>query len=71
MARKYEPVKPRTIDDVLDEKMQVLRELCVVTKENSADIRYLLLSEIRKYPDTDMDIVVDRVAKSLIANKFY
>lgn len=70
MPKNYVPVKPRTIDIIVDEKMKVLEELCVVDNKNHNDIRLQLLEEIRKYPDTDADRVADRVARALISRKF-
>lgn len=68
--KKYIPVQPRTEKMVVDEKMKVLEELCVVDKKNRDEIRAVLFEEIHKYPDTDMDRVVDRVARMLISKKF-
>jgi hypothetical protein len=69
MSGRYIPIK-RSVDVIIDEKMQVLTELCVADRHNQNDIRCQLLEEIRKHPNTDPDFVVDRVAKALISKKF-
>lgn len=70
MPVPYVPVKARTVDTIVDEKMIVLEELCVVDRKNEKDIRARLYEEIRKYPGTDPDIVVDRMARTLISKRF-
>lgn len=68
--KKYIPVQPRTDKMVVDEKMKVLTELCVVDKKNNDEIRALLFEEIHKHPDIDMDRVADRVGRMLFSKKF-
>lgn len=70
MPVPYVPVKDRTVDMVVDEKIIVLEDMRVVDRKNENDIRTTLYKEIHKYPGTDPDIVVDRVARTLIAKRF-
>ena len=70
MGSSYVRMHPRTIDIVVDEKMKVLTELCVVDKNNYKDVRALLFAEIRKYPNMDMDRVADRIGRMLFSKKF-
>lgn len=70
MPVPYVPVKDRTVDMVVDEKIIILSEMCVVDRKNEKDIRAKLYEEIRKYPGTDPDIVVDRMARTLISKRF-
>lgn len=65
-GRGYTPVKPKTDDDIITEKMKVLKELCVADKKNESEIEYQLRSAVKNNPDTDIDIVLARVAKTLI-----
>ena len=70
MSRKrhYEP--RRTAEQAVEEKMRVLKDFYVVDQNNADDIRRRLKLAIADEPNTDFDIVLDRVAKTLIAKRF-
>ena len=70
MPGSYIPVKPRTVEMVVDEKKKVLEELYVVDEKNYNDVRAQLFSEIHKYQNVDADRVADRVARMLISKRF-
>jgi hypothetical protein len=70
MGRTYVPKNVNNIDYIVDEKMRVLTELCVVDNKTYDAVRAKLITEINKYPDIDMQRIVDRVARTLIYEKF-
>ena len=70
MASSYVPKYAGTIDAVVDDKMKVLYELCVVDHNTYNSAREKLVAEIKKYPDLDMQRVADRVARKLFYEKF-
>ena len=68
----YHPVrdlnKP-SVKRAVDEKMRVLREFCVVNDKNAEQIRQKLLNAIVSESDHDYEMVLDRHARKLIAEK--
>lgn len=68
MPRKerYKPVT-RTVDYIINEKIKVLREFHIVNTMNEDSIRNMLFIAIRDRPDSDPDVVADRIARSLIS----
>lgn len=70
MGSSYIPKRIATIDVIVDDKMKVLTELCVADNKTYDSIRSRLVAEIRKYPDIDMQRIVDRVARTMIYEKF-
>lgn len=66
----YKP-KERTVDQIIDDKIRVLRDFCVVTDENEKDIRYELRTGINKDSGSKPDTVADRIAKRLMAEMLY
>ena len=68
---KYYAPKERTVKQIVDEKIKVLDDFCIVNLENENAIRKKLLAEIEKHPNTDPDITADRVARTLITEKLY
>lgn len=70
MAKKrYYKNMPNTVEGIIDEKIKVLRELCIVDTRNEESIRNMLLTAIRNRPQSDPLVVLDSVAKRLIAEK--
>lgn len=67
--KQYIP-KPKTTDEIIDEKMKVLTELCVADKKNYYEIRAELAIAVSNNLDRDIDVVLDRVAKKMIREKF-
>lgn len=61
----------RTRDRAIDEKLRVLRDFCIVNRDNEEEYRKVLLNAILKEPDTHFDIVLDRVARKMIGEKMY
>ena len=61
----------RSQDRAIEEKLQVLRDFCIVDRTNEEEYRKVLLLALRKEPDTHFDIILDRVAKKLIGEKMY
>ena len=70
MGSSYIPKRIGTIDIIVDDKMKVLRELCVVDNKNDDAIRAKLVAAIRDNPTMDMQRIVDRVARKLIYERF-
>lgn len=66
--KKYVPAE-RTLEQAIKEKMQVLEEFYVVNGKNEKDIRNQLISAVEAEPDKDFDIVLDRVAHTMITKK--
>ena len=69
-SKKHYIPKPKTTDEIIDEKMKVLTELCVVDKKNYDEIRAELVIAVSRNLDRDIDVVLDRVAKKMIREKF-
>lgn len=59
----------RTLAQAIREKMKVLREFYVVDKNNEKEIKQQLLDAVKAEPDKDFDIVLDRVAHTMIERK--
>ena len=59
----------RTLPQAIREKMKVLREFYVVDKNNEKEIKQKLLDAVRAEPDKNFDIVLDRVAHTMIERK--
>lgn len=70
MGSSYIPKHAGTIDAIVDDKMKVLRELCVVDNKNDDSVRAKLVAAIRDNPTMDMQRIVDRVARKLIYERF-
>lgn len=66
--KKYVP-KPRTVEQIVEEKIQVLRDFYIVDDRNEEEIRTLLTDAVNAEPNRDPDFIVDKVAKNLIADK--
>ena len=64
----YIPV-PRNLNQAIKEKMKVLREFYVVDKDNEKEIKQQLIDAVDAEPEKDFDIVLDRVAHTLIERK--
>lgn len=69
-SKKHYIPKPKTTDGIIDEKMKVLTELCVADKKNYDEIRAELVIAVSHNHDRDIDVVLDRVAKKMIREKF-
>ena len=67
---KYHETR-RTQEYAIDEKLQVLKDFCVVDRTNEEECRKMLLNAVNKEPNTHFDIVLDRVAKRMISEKIY
>lgn len=59
----------KTRDLIIDRKIRVLRDFCIVTKENEKDIRWLFKAEFNRDPDKDLNVIADRVSNRLINAK--
>ena len=59
----------RTAKQAINEKMKVLREFYVVDDNNESEIKSLLTQAVEAEPNKNFDIVLDRVAHSLIEKK--
>lgn len=68
MHKYYTPVE-RTLSQAVSEKLKVLREFCVVDYKNERQIKNQLLAAVKAEPNKDFDIVLDRVARSMIDKK--
>lgn len=58
--------KPPSIDLMLQDKMKVLRELCIVNDTNKTEVRRYLMSEIAANPYKNPRFAMDRAARRLI-----
>lgn len=68
---KYYESKERTVRQVVDEKIKVLEDFYIVDIDNEYTIRKKLIAEIESHPNSDPDVIADRVARTLISNKLY
>jgi hypothetical protein len=59
----------RTVKQVINEKIQVLRDFYIVDDDNELDIRKMLTEAINNAPDRDPDVVVDRIARNMITER--
>lgn len=71
MGRSSHYETTRSRDRAIEDKLQVLRDFCIVDRGNEEEYRKVLLNAILKEPDTHFDIILDRVAKKLIGEKMY
>lgn len=68
MSSKYKPV--RTMETIIDEKVDILRDFCVINNdEEEKQIRYDLSYAIRSEPYSNAGSVADRFTKTLISKK--
>lgn len=70
MGNFYAP-KERSVKQVINEKIQVLRDFYIVDDENENAVRKKLLAEISNAPDKDPDVIADRIARAMITEKLY
>ena len=70
MAVVVDPKHAGTIDVIVDDKMKVLSGLCVVDNKDYDSVRAHLIAEIKNHPDIDMQRMVDRIARTMIYEKF-
>lgn len=68
MGNFYAP-KERSTKQVINEKIRVLRDFCIVDDKNENSVRNKLLAEINNNPDKDPDIIADRIARRMISDK--
>ena len=71
MGRVYPRERYVTPERAIEDKLKVLRDFCIVNDENEERYRKVLLLAVRDEPNTQFDIVLDRVAKKLIGDKMY
>ena len=71
MGKVYTKNRYTPVDRAIDEKMQVLKDFYIVDRNNEDDIRKELQAAIRNEPNSNYDIVLDRVAKRMIGEKLY
>lgn len=64
----YVPAE-RTLNQAIQEKMKVLKEFYVVDRNNEKQIKQRLIDAVNAEPTKDFDIVLDRVAQTLIKEK--
>ena len=66
----YVPVKKPTKETAIDDKIQVLKDFCVITtSREEEEIRSMLKIAVRDSKYNDPNIILDRVAIDLIARK--
>lgn len=70
MGRRSHYETTRTRERAIEEKLQVLRDFYIVNRGNEEEYRKVLLNAVLKEPDTHFDIILDRVAKKMIGEKF-
>ena len=63
--------KYTTPERSVETKLRVLKDFHIVNRTNEEEYRKVLLLALRDDPKTQHDIVLDRVAKKLIAEKIY
>lgn len=69
MPSKYYKTKIVTVEDIINEKIKVLQDFYIVDAENEESIRNMLITAVRDNPHRDPNVVVDGIAKTLIAEK--
>ena len=65
----YHQQVPVTDKQVINAKIQVLRDFYIVDDKNEDEIRNLLECALRAEPHKDRDVILDREAKKLIEEK--
>lgn len=70
MSSSYIHKRAGTIDVVVDDKMKVLYELCVVDNKNYDSVRAKLVAEIKNHPDIEAQRIADRFARTMMYEKF-
>lgn len=63
--------KPRTVDMIIDDKLDVLEDFTIVTDKNRESIRNIFVKAIRDHSNSNVDTVVDNVAKTMIKEFVY
>lgn len=58
-----------TVKEAIAAKMKVLREFCIMNDRNKDQIQKMLQDAIDAQPDKDYELVLDRVAHTLISQK--
>ena len=71
MGRNSHYETTRTQERAIEEKLQVLRDFCIVDRTNEEDIRRRLKLAVADEPNTHYDIILDRIAKTMISEKMY
>ena len=69
MPRKRYNPRPVTVEDIINEKIKVLSDFCIVNAKNEESIRNMLIIAVRDNPHREPTVVIDSIAKSLIAEK--
>lgn len=69
MSRDYMKSRYVTAERAIEDKLQVLRDFYIVDNKNEEEYRKVLLLAVHDDPNTQFDIVLDRVAKRMIAEK--
>ena len=69
MARNYSKARRRTLEQAVYEKLNVLKEFCIVNRMNEEEYRKILLDAAKSEPDRNYDVVLDQVARDLIKKK--
>lgn len=59
----------RTFEQAINEKMKVLRDFYIVDKRNEKIIEQKLIDAVKAEPNKNFDIVIDRVAHTMIMNR--
>ena len=70
MARNYSKARRRTLEQAVYEKLNVLKEFCIVNRKNEDEYRQILMDAAKSEPDRNYDVVLDQVARDLIKKKF-
>lgn len=61
--------EPRTLDQIVEEKMEVLEDFYIVDIWNYDEIKSALICAIKEHPMSNPDYVADRFVKDLITKK--
>jgi hypothetical protein len=64
----YVPAE-RKLDQAINEKIKVLREFYIVDDHNEEAIRQKLIKAVKAEPNKNFDIILDRVAHTMIMNR--
>ena len=63
--------KPRTVDMIIDDKLDVLEDFAIVNNNNRSSIRDKFVKVLEEYGNSDAEIIIDNVARTLIKEFVY
>lgn len=62
-------IPKRTVDQAVQEKIKVLEDFCIVDFRNREEVEQKLYDAVSAEPNSNFDLVLDRVAHSMIMNR--